>query len=173
MRFLQEQILVTERLILRPFEEKDIEPTYQMNLDAIVSKYTGDGGVVSYDEIERRIRENIFTDYKKYGYGRMAIELKSTGEFIGFCGLKYLEDIMEVDLGYRLKSTHWNKGYATESCHAIVDFGFNELKLNKIIALVLPENLTSINVLGKLDFEYEKEIETDGLSTLMFNRYSK
>lgn len=173
MRFPQEQILVTERLILRPFEEKDIEPTYQMNLDAIVSKYTGDGGVVSYHEIERRIRENIFGDYKKYGYGRMAIELKSTGEFIGFCGLKYLEDIKEVDLGYRLKSTHWNKGYATESCHAIVDFGFNELKLNKIIALVLPENLASINVLGKLDFEYEKEIETDGLSALMFNRYSK
>lgn len=165
--------LVTKRLILRPFEEKDIEPTYQMNLDAIVSKYTGDGGVVSYDEIERRIRENIFGDYKKYGYGRMAVELKSTGEFIGFCGLKYLEGLKEVDLGYRLKSTHWNKGYATESCQAIVDFGFNQLKLARIIALVLPENIASINVLDKLDFDYEKEIETDGLSAMMFARHSK
>lgn len=154
-------IIETERLIIRPFEEKDIEPSYQMNLDKEVSKYTGDGGVVSYSEIDRRIRENVFGDYKKYGYGRMAVELKSTGEFIGFCGLKYLEDMNEVDLGYRFMSEHWGKGYATESSKAVLEYGFNELKLNRIIALVLPENKGSIHVLEKLGFEFEKEIIED------------
>ena len=68
-----------------------------MNLDAEVSKYTGDGGVVSKEEIERRITENVLGDYKKYGYGRLAVELKEENKFIGFTGLKYLDDMDEVD----------------------------------------------------------------------------
>jgi len=80
----------TERLLIRPFKMEDIEPSYVMNLDAEVSKYTGDGGVVSKKEIERRIVENVFGDYEKYGFGRLAVELKGENKFIGFAGLKYL-----------------------------------------------------------------------------------
>ena len=80
--------LETDRLLLRPFTEQDIEPAYRMNLDRDVSAYTGDGGVVSREEIERRITEDVLGDYQKYGYGRLAVELKAEGSFIGFAGLK-------------------------------------------------------------------------------------
>ena len=140
---------------------EDIEPSYQMNLDAEVSRYTGDGGVVSKKEIERRIVENIFGDYEKHGFGRLAVELKGENKFIGFTGLKYLEDMDEVDLGYRFMKEYWGKGIATETGKACVNLGFNKLGLKRIIAMVLPENIGSIRVLQKLNFEFEKEIIED------------
>ena len=151
----------TERLLIRPFKMEDIAPSYKMNLDAEVSKYTGDGGVVSKKEIERRIVENVFGDYQKHGFGRLAVELKGENKFIGFTGLKYLEDLDEVDLGYRFMKEYWGKGIATESAKACVNLGFNTLELKRMIAMVLPENKGSIKVLEKLNFEYEKEIIED------------
>lgn len=151
----------TERLLIRPFKTEDIEPSYIMNLDAEVSKYTGDGGIVSKEEIERRIVENVFGDYEKHGFGRLAVELKEENKFIGFTGLKYLEDMNEVDLGYRFMKEYWGKGIATESAEACVDLGFNTLGLKRMIALILPENTGSIRVIEKLNFEFEKEIIED------------
>lgn len=156
-------IIETERLLIRPFRREDIEPAYQMNLDAEVSKYTGDGGVVSREEIERRITENVLGDYKRYGYGRLAVEWKENGQFIGFTGLKYLEDLDEVDLGYRFLKEYWGKGIATESAQASIQLGLGPLGLTRIIATVLPENIGSIRVLEKLGFTYEKDILEDGL----------
>jgi RimJ/RimL family protein N-acetyltransferase len=152
----------TERLLIRPFTLSDIEPSHEMNLDAEVSKYTADGGVVSKTEIERRIVENVFGDYKKYGYGRLAVELKGENKFIGFTGLKYLADMDEVDLGYRFMKKYWGKGIATESAKACVNLGFNTLGLKKMIAMALPENVASIHILEKLNFEFEKEIIEGG-----------
>ena len=152
----------TERLLIRPFTLEDIEPSYQMNLDAEVSRYTGDGGVVSKAEIKRRIIEHVLGDYQKHGFGRLAVELKADGKFIGFAGLKYLEDLKAVDLGYRFMSAYWGKGYATEAGKACIDLGFNSLDLERIIAMVLPENKGSVHVLNKLGFTYEKDIMEDG-----------
>ena len=96
-------------------------------------------------------------------YGRFAVELKSTGKFIGFAGLKYLPELDEVDLGYRFIKAEWGKGYATEAAKACIDFGFNQLKLSSIIALTLPENTASIRVPEKLNFEYIDTYIEDGL----------
>ena len=171
----QQLRIETERLILRPFTMEDVAPSYEMNLDAEVSKYTGDGGVVSKKEIERRIRENVLGDYQKHGYGRLAVILKKENKFIGFSGLKYLEDRKETDLGYRFMRSYWHNGIATEAAIACLDMGFNSFNLSKIIAMVLPENKASIRVLNKLNFKYDREIIEDGLKaqlhTLMRNDY--
>lgn len=151
----------TERLIIRPFRLEDIEPSYAMNLDEEVSRYTADGGIVSKKEIERRIVENVLGDYEKYGFGRLAVELKEENKFIGFTGLKYLEDLDEVDLGYRFMKDYWGKGIATESGKACINLGFNKLGLKRMIGMVLPENTGSIRVLEKLNFKFEKEIIED------------
>ena len=166
---LDHLIIETERLLIRPFNLEDIEPSFEMNLDAEVSRYTGDGGVVSKQEIERRIVENVFGDYQKHGYGRLAVELKEERKFIGFTGLKYIENLKEVELGYRFMRDYWGKGIATETGRACIDLGFNTLDLSKIIAMVLPENEGSIHVLDKLSFKYEKQIIEDDL---FFHIYS-
>ena len=156
-------ILETERLILRPFTLDDLDASYEMNLDPEVSRFTGDGGVISKDELKRRIEEDVMGDYKKYGYGRFAVELKENNKFIGFSGLKYLPEYDVVDLGYRFIKKYWGRGYATESCVASVKFGFETLKLEDIIGLVLSENIASIRVLTKLGFLFDKEVVEDGL----------
>jgi RimJ/RimL family protein N-acetyltransferase len=150
--------LTTDRLILRPFTIEDIPAHYEMNLDPEVSRYTGDGGVVGIDEIERRIKDHVLRDYKMHGYGRMVVELKETGENIGFCGLKYLPDLKEVDLGYRFVRHHWGKGIATEAARATLDNGWKGLGLTRVIAWVLPENLGSVRVLDKLGFHFDKAL---------------
>lgn len=162
-------IIETDRLILRPFTIDDIEPSYLMNLDPEVSKYTGDGGIVDQNEIERRIREDVMGDYQKYGFGRMAVELKNENNFIGFCGLKYLPEMDEVDLGYRFIRKYWGRGFATEAGQVILDYGFVNLQLDKIIGLALPENKASINVLQKLGFQFEKNILYSGLPAVQYN----
>ena len=154
--------LITDRLILRPFTLEDVPAQYEMNLDPDVSRYTGDGGVVGIDEIERRIKDHVLRDYKMYGYGRMVVEWKATGEIIGFCGLKYLSDLNEVDLGYRFVQRYWGKGIATEAGCAVLDFGWKDLGLKRVIAWVLPENVGSVRVLDKLGFHFEKALLEDG-----------
>jgi RimJ/RimL family protein N-acetyltransferase len=160
--------IFTERLIIRPFQERDIEPSYKLNLDEEVSRYTGDGGIVSFAEIERRIKENVWGDYERYGYGRMAVESKETGEFIGFTGLKYLEDLKRVDIGFRFARKWWGKGYATESALPFLEYGFESLNLPEIIAMVLPENKASIRVIEKLGMSFEKETIEDGLNAYIY-----
>lgn len=152
---------------------EDIDAAHRMNLDPEVSKYTGDGGIVSREETERRITEDVMGDYKKHGYGRLAVEWKENNNFIGFTGLKYLEDMDEVDLGYRFFSEYWGKGIATESARASLKFGFEMLRLNRIIAMVLPENKTSIRVLEKLNFKFEKEFLEDNLLARLYAIYSE
>jgi len=159
----------TERLLIRPFKLEDIEPAYVMDADPEVTRYTGDGGVVSKKEIERRIVENVFGDYEKYGFGRLAVELKSENKFIGFTGLKYLEDMDEVNLGYRFMKKYWGKGIATESAKACLNLAFETLELSKVIAMVLPENIGSIRVLEKLNFEYKKDIFEDNLKVKLYS----
>ncbi|MGB1102692.1 MAG: GNAT family N-acetyltransferase [Crocinitomicaceae bacterium] len=161
-------MIETERLLIRPFTLDDIPASYEMNLDAEVSKYTDDGGVVSLEEMERRIVEDVLGDYNKHGFGRLVVELKAEKKFIGFTGLKYLADLDEVDLGYRFMKKYWGKGYATESGKACLKFGFETLGLDKIIAMVLPENEGSIHVLEKLGFHYDKDIEEDGEMAKLF-----
>jgi ribosomal-protein-alanine N-acetyltransferase len=90
------------------------------------------------EEIHKRIEQNVMGDYEKYGYGRYAVILKETDEFIGFSGLKYLEELNEVELGYRFLRKCWGKGIATEAGRPFIEYGFGELGLKKIIGLVHP-----------------------------------
>ena len=68
-----------------------------------------------------------------------------------------------VDIGYRFIKKYWGRGIATESGIPSLKFGFEELKLEKIIGHILPENEASTHVLKKLNFEYEKEFEEEGV----------
>lgn len=155
-------LIETQRLLIRPFELGDIEAAHTMNLDPEVSAYTGDGGIVSREETERRIKEDVLGDYATYGYGRWAVIWKENGQFIGFSGLKYIPELNEVDLGYRFLSAYWGKGIATEAAKACIAYSFERLALNRLIAWVLPENAGSIRVLEKSGFRFEKEVEEDG-----------
>lgn len=151
--------LETERLILRESVVEDAQALFDVNSDPEVMKYIGDVAFPSVDVMREMIVN--YPDYRKYGYGRWTTIEKASGAITGFCGLKYLEDINEVDIGYRWKKKFWNKGYATEASLTCLEFGFKQLKLEQIVAQVLPDNRASIRVLEKIGMTYWKQLNTE------------
>jgi RimJ/RimL family protein N-acetyltransferase len=148
-------ILETPRLILREFTEDDGEQAYLLNLDPDVIRYTGDGPFESIDAARNFLKN--YPDYQKNGFGRWATIDKQSGEFVGWCGLKYIEDLQEYDIGYRFFKRHWGKGYATESAKACLDHGFAQLNMPFIVGRAAKANTASIHVLQKIGLQYYKE----------------
>jgi len=147
--------LETQRLIMKQFCEEDAHHLFELNSDPDVNLYTGDKPYKDLDEAREFVRN--YTHYEKYKQGRLNIFDKQTGDYIGWCGLKYLEEEGYTDLGYRLLKRHWGKGYATESAKASLDYGFHQLGLDKIVGRAMKENVASINVFDKLGMRYSHE----------------
>ncbi|MGH8102261.1 MAG: GNAT family N-acetyltransferase [Chthoniobacterales bacterium] len=142
-------VLETNRLLLREFVEEDAEAFFRLNSDPEVMRYVPDKTLVHLEQARQTLINHPIADYRKHGFGRCACILKSTGENIGFAGLKYLDEFGEVDVAYRLMRAYWGMGLATEVAKASVQFGFTNLGLKRIIGLVMPKNIASIRVLEK------------------------
>ena len=163
-------ILETPRLLLREIEISDTEAMFELNADPEVMKYTGDVSFESLEQTKGFIAN--YPDYKKNGFGRNAVILKGTGEFLGWCGLKKLPD-GTVDIGYRFLKRHWDKGYATESAKAMIDYGFAHYRLTEIIGNASVKNPASIRVFEKLDMSYIATRDYDGLGETVLYRITK
>ena len=153
-------ILETPRLILRQFVLDDAENIYLLNLDPEVVQYTGD---VSFESVEHaRAFLSNYNPYAAYGYGRWAVIEKDTQETLGWCGLKYLVDEKETDIGYRFMKKYWGKGYATESAKACLDYGFKNFELDFIVGNAMNANPASIKVLEKIGLKFHKQSPCGG-----------
>lgn len=157
--------LKTKRLILRSWKEEDAEPFAAMNADPRVMKYYP--SVLSREESDAVLKSSL-AHIEKYGWGKWAVVLKETGEFIGRIGLEKVNFesafYLSTELGYRLAFKYWNQGYATEGAKAALDFGFDLLNLEEIIAFTPCHNLRSQCVMERIgmhrdpkdDFEHPK-----------------
>jgi len=143
----------TRRLLLRESVPDDAEAFFAFNSDPDVMRFVGDEVWESVEHTREKLA--AYPDYRKHGYGRWSVVYKPDNRVIGFNGLKYLDDLAEVDLGYRLLPEYWGRGLATESSTAVLAYGFDDLKLDRIIGLVLPENSRSIHVLEKMGMRRE------------------
>ena len=148
-------ILETPRLLLREFEIADAENMFLLNSAPDVIRYTGDVAFKNLDEAKALI-EN-YVHYKKDGYGRWTVLLKDTNEFIGWCGLRFIEDTKNIDLGYRYMKKYWNKGYGTEAAQACLDYGFEKLGMKEIMARANKENIGSIKIMEKIGMAFWKD----------------
>lgn len=156
----------TERIEHRAFTLDDCEAFYRLNSHPQVMRFTGEPPLKSLEEARQAIAD--YPDFETVGYGRWACVLKETRTVIGFCGLKYLPDLDEVDVGFRFLPEYWGKGIATETCSACIEFGFDTLKLDRILGLALPENGASIRVLEKCGMSRQGEITYDGEHALRY-----
>jgi|GEM_PF-556744 len=156
VHLLQPLLIETERLQLRELHPGDARVMYALNSDYEVVKYTGDSSqFTSFHDDAKPFFKAYPQRYREQGFGRWAVILKSTGETLGWCGLKRIET-GEVDLGYRFFRKHWGKGYATESSLEVLRYGFGKLGLQTIVGRARVENLPSIRVLEKCGMVYEK-----------------
>lgn len=164
------KILETNRLILREFENKDAEFLFQLNANPNVLKYTGDEPFASINEAEIFIKD--YDHYQKFGMGRWTVIEKATNIPIGWCGLKNHNNEF-IDLGFRFLEDYWNKGFATESAKACIDFGFNQLNLDKIVGRTMRKNFGSKRVLEKIGMQFSHKKNVDGLHEALIFKISR
>lgn len=145
----------TPRLWLRRFTLEDAEDFHALNSHPDVVRYVGRTPVKSIDEAVQLMTKGPLHDYASRGMGRLAAIDKASGRLIGFCGLKYVAEIDEVDLGYRLLPQYWGKGLANEAARAVLAHGREVLGQRNIVGVVDPANQASVRVLQKLAFIYE------------------
>ena len=114
-----------------------------------------------------------FVDYATRGYGRFACVWKATGEVIGFSGIKYVPEISDNELGYRFLPEYWGRGLATEAGRASIDFARDTLRLERLVALIHPDNVASVGVVAKLGFALERQTAYSGLPDIAIDVYAR
>jgi RimJ/RimL family protein N-acetyltransferase len=142
--------LHTDRLILRPWRESDLPPWAAMNADPQVREYLG-GLLTGEQSAASAARFRAQLDER--GFGFWAVEVHSTGEFIGFTGLDQVDEGMPfagMEIGWRLARSAWGHGYATEAALASLAFGFETLGLPEIVSVTTATNLRSQAVMRRI-----------------------
>ncbi|WP_216588352.1 GNAT family N-acetyltransferase [Streptomyces brasiliscabiei] len=142
--------LRTDRLLLRDWRESDLDPWAALNADPEVREHFPE--LLTREQSEASAAR-FRNDLGLRGWGWWAVEVRATGQFIGFAGLDPVDDDMPftgVEAGWRLARTAWGHGYATEAGRAALAFGFEQLRLPEILAVTTAANLRSQAVMRRL-----------------------
>lgn len=162
--------LDTERLHLRPFEPSDLDVyTARIFADSDVMRFLPKRDAPARERAQRTM--DFFNDHwNQFPYAPWAVVEKASGELIGQCGLCFISEIQETEVLYAFGKEFWGKGYATEAARASVAFGFNQVGLERIIALAVPENSASRKVMEHCGLQYEKEMQLFGMNCVYYAR---
>ena len=96
--------------------------------------------------------------YEQFGFGLLLVEQKESGLPIGMCGLLKRDVLEHVDIGYALLPEFWSKGYALESASAVMSYAREKLGAKRVLAVVNADNQSSIRLLEKMGFHYERMV---------------
>ncbi|MES0057197.1 GNAT family N-acetyltransferase [Mesorhizobium sp. M0078] len=154
--------LRTQRLLMREWKDEDVEPFARMNDDSRVVRYVARlGDRIAIDAwVSAQLHH-----FKRYGYGLWALETLDAAGFIGFCGLIKVPYVAHftpaVEIAWRLHPDCWGRGYATEAAIAALTFGFQDLKLDQIVANAAVDNVESRRVMERLGMSHDPEDDFD------------
>ena len=146
----------TPRLQLRQFTPDDAEELYYIYSHPGLFKYMSNEKPLLLEQTKAAI-QSMTENWEKYNFGVWAIVHKEDRRLIGHCGLKFLENTTEVQVGYLLLESYWNQGLATEAASAALKYGFEVINLPRIVAIAKPENIASRRVMEKMGMKYEKD----------------
>lgn len=146
-------VIETDRLYLRQWTLADAEAAMTIFGDPAVMHYVDKGQPYSRSEVEGAINYGV-AHYAEYGFGPWAIVMKLSGVLVGECGLQFLADPGEFEVGYTLAKVYWGLGLATEATRTVVAYGFKVLKLPRLIACAHPNNAPSHHVLEKAGLRF-------------------
>lgn len=153
----------TDRLILRELLETDVVGMFELDSDPEVHRYLGNNPVTTKEEIKSVI-QFVRKQYIDNGIGRWAVIEKSSGDFVGWTGLKFITETINnhtnfYDVGYRLKKKHWGKGYATETAKISIEYCFTQMNKNEIFGITHVDNLKSRHALEKAGLRFIETFE--------------
>lgn len=148
--------LETKRLQLQKLVASDYDWLLLLHTNPEVMRYIWPCYPKAIDLVleEERLTRMVAYNEQHQDFGYFGIYLKSNDKAIGWACLKHLDGGALIEIGYRLFPEFWGKGYATEAAIILRDFGFKDLKLDKIVGITAPANKPSKKVLQKLGLKY-------------------
>jgi RimJ/RimL family protein N-acetyltransferase len=151
-------VLETTRLRLSELSLEDAPFIFDLVNQPSWLRFIGDKKVHSLDDARRYISDGPRTMYAHRGFGLYRVELKDGSVPIGMCGLIKRDTLDDVDIGFAFLPQYWGRGYALEAAAATMDHGRRVLGLPRIVAIVSPDNESSIRLLEKLGLRYQRMI---------------
>jgi RimJ/RimL family protein N-acetyltransferase len=160
--------LETRRLTLRRFTEADEDDLVELDSDPEVMRFLNGGRPTPREEVRDRILPALFRLYERSDdFGFWAAQDRSTGRFLGWFHFRLHEDEPgDVELGYRLRRSAWGQGYATEASRALIDKGFTELGVDRVVAETMAVNAGSRRVMEKAGLTLVRTFYRDGLEAV-------
>jgi len=160
-------VLTTQRLVLREMSSADLDDFAALLGDEYVMRYYPHPKTRS--EAQRWIDWNLGL-YRDHGFGLWTVILRSTGEFVGDCGLtlQRVDDAEEIEVGYHVRASLQGNGYATEAASAARDFARDRLGLHRLIAIINPANQPSQGVARRIGLTPEKHSTVRGRECLIY-----
>lgn len=151
-------VFETDRLRLRRMSHDDADFMLALLNEPSFIRNIGDRGVRTTDAAREYIAKGALASYEKFGFGLYVVETRDGGTPIGICGLVKRDILEDVDIGYAFLPPFWSKGYAIESAAGVMNYAGSTLGLKRLAAVVNPDNSSSIRLLEKLGFAYERMI---------------
>lgn len=159
------QILSTARLLVRDWTLADVASFAAICADPRVMEYVFDGEPWSLERTRQWVTDAIALA-ERCGYCRWAVEQRTTGELLGFCGP--VPTTTGAEIGWRLAVSAWGQGYATEAARAVLAYCFERLSLSHITALVQAPNMASQRVCLKLGMHETERFMRSGREIVVF-----
>ena len=165
------RVLETEHLLIRHFEPGDLDALFALYSDAEIRRYIPEG-MLTVEETREELEYYLQGHPDHPELGLWATVHKENGRFIGRCGLLpwTIDGRAEVEVAYLIDKGYWGQGLGTEAAQGILDYGFEKLKLPRLICLIEAENLASIRVAQKIGMTFEKEGKDDKGPFLLYAR---
>ena len=151
-------VLETARLALREFDARDAEFVLRLVNEPSFLRYIGDRGVRTLDDARKYIADGPVAGYARDGHGLMRVERKSDGASLGMCGLLKRDALPEPDIGFSFFPEYWSQGYALEAASAVMRHARDTLAIGRILAITTRDNASSMRLLDKLGFRFERMI---------------
>lgn len=161
-------VLETERLTLSWVQTGDAAFILKLLNDPTFIQNIRDEGIRTLDEAIVHIRIKFTSSYQKNGFGMYLVSLKSSGEHVGLCGIVKRASLDCPDIGYAFLAEHAGKGYASESAHAVMEYGTHILGIERIVGITSLDNKGSIKILEKAGLVFSKMISTEDGETMLF-----
>jgi RimJ/RimL family protein N-acetyltransferase len=161
-------MLQTPRLRLRELTTADAPFTLRLLNEPSFIANIADRGVRTPEEAVRYLERGPLASYAQHGFGMWLVELATSGEPAGMCGLVRREGLADVDLGYAFVPEHWGQGLAREAARAVLAYARDALGLSRLVAIVSLGNARSARLLESLGFADRGTIELGGETLRLF-----
>lgn len=155
-------ILQTTRLIVRQFSTDDAPFILRLLNEPSFIQNIADRGVRTLEDARNYLVNGPIGSYHKNGFGLWLAASKESSTPMGMCGLIRRDSLEDVDIGYAFLPEFWSQGYALEAASAVLGYAKTTVGLKRVVAIVSPHNQSSIKLLQKIGFTYEKMITLPG-----------